>query len=155
MFFAGTALFALFLDQLSKAAVQRFLAEGESVTLIPRIFYLTYVRNPGAAFGLFAYQTAFFIAVTLTVIVLVLVMARQARENGRSLKLGMGMVLGGAAGNLIDRLRLGVVIDFLDFRIWPVFNLADAAIVLGALLLARELWKRGEGEKAPRSKQQA
>lgn len=136
-------LVTLLVDQSSKALVKYLLPEGQSLPVVPHLFHLTYIRNPGAAFGLFAYQTTFFILATFVIIVLVLLLARRIPEQRRLLKLSMGLILGGALGNLSDRLRSGLVIDFLDFRFWPVFNLADCAIVIGALLLVWEVWRGG------------
>ncbi len=136
--------FTLAVDQISKAVIKHFFVEGQSLPVIPHVFHLTYIRNPGAAFGLLAYQTNFFILATLVVIALVLVVARRIPERRRRLKLSMGLILGGAIGNLIDRLRYGLVVDFLDFRVWPVFNLADSAIVIGACLLVWEVWRSGQ-----------
>lgn len=136
-------LLTLVVDQFSKALVKYLLPVGHSLPVIPHVFYLTYIHNPGAAFGLFAYRTTFFVLATLVVIVLVLVLARYIPEHRRLLRLSMGLILGGAIGNLIDRLRYGLVVDFLDFRFWPVFNLADSAIVIGAFLLVWEVWRGG------------
>lgn len=141
----GIVLLTLIVDQSSKAIVRYLMVEGQSLPVIPHVFHLTYIRNPGAAFGLFAHQTAFFIAATLVVITLVLVAARRIPEDRWLLKISMGLILGGAVGNLIDRLRSGLVVDFLDFRVWPVFNLADSAIVIGACLLVLEVWRGGQG----------
>ena len=137
------ALLTLLVDQASKALVSSWLPEGQSLPVVPHFFHLTYIRNPGAAFGLFAHQTTFFILATLAVIVLVLVLAGRIPDRRRLLKSGMGLILGGALGNLIDRLRTGLVVDFLDFKFWPVFNLADCAIVIGACLLIWEVWRSG------------
>lgn len=137
------ALLTLLVDQSSKAIIKYLLSEGQSLPVVPHIFHLTYIRNPGAAFGLFAYQTTFFILATFVVVTLVLLLARRIPEHRRLLKLSMGLILGGALGNLIDRLRSGLVVDFLDFRFWPVFNLADCAIVIGAFLLVWEVWRGG------------
>lgn len=136
-------LITLAVDQLSKTIVQQLMVEGQSAPVIPAVFYLTYTRNPGAAFGLLPYQTLFFIMISVAVITLMLVVARRIPAHRHLLRTGMGLVTGGAAGNLIDRLRFGLVVDFLDFRFWPVFNLADTAIVIGACLLVLEVW-RGE-----------
>ncbi|HBT46877.1 MAG TPA: signal peptidase II [Peptococcaceae bacterium] len=133
-------------DQLSKMVVRRTLAPYESVPVLDNIFHLTHVNNPGAAFGLLAHRTPFFIAVGIIVVGLVLVAYSQFRTRGFYLQLALALQLGGALGNLMDRLRFGYVVDFLDFRIWPVFNLADVAIVGGTGLLVWNLWRR-EGEQ--------
>jgi len=119
------------------------MAEGQTISVIPHFFSLTYVLNPGAAFGLLPYKTTFFVAMTLIVAVLVLLVAWRASAQLWLLRLGLGLILGGALGNLVDRLRFGLVVDFLDFKVWPVFNLADSAIVVGAFLLAIEIWRGG------------
>lgn len=134
-------LLTMAIDQLSKLIVQRLMVEGQSVAIISHILYLTYTRNPGAAFGLFPHRKIIFIIVSALVIALMLAVVRRVPERHRLLRAGMGLVIGGAAGNLIDRLRFGMVVDFLDFRVWPVFNLADSAIVIGACLIALGLWR--------------
>ena len=134
-------LTALLADQLAKNIIQRVMTEGQSVQVLP-FFYLTYTRNPGAAFGLFAYQTNILIIITILVIVIMtaILLLRPTAGKNRLIKIGMGLVIGGALSNLIDRLQFGLVIDYLDFRIWPVFNLADTAIFIGACLLFKEIW---------------
>lgn len=108
---------------------------GETLPLVPNIFHLTYVRNPGAAFGFFAHKTTFFIGISLLVIFLIILGSSLLETRYFLLRLALALQLGGALGNFSDRLRTGYVVDFLDFRIWPVFNLADVALVLGIVLL--------------------
>ncbi len=139
-------LLTLLVDQASKYAVSTYMAQGESIPVLPPVFYLTYILNPGAAFGILANRTAFFIAVGVLVVGGVLVGYRFLPRERVWTRLALGLVVGGALGNLIDRVRLGRVIDFLDFRVWPVFNLADTAIVTGALLLLLDVWRAGSKE---------
>ena len=134
----------LIADQASKRLILTTFTPGESLPLLPGALHLTYVQNTGAAFGLFKGQQIVFIGVSLLVIVWV---AREfLRRPGAltsSTLWGYALVLGGAAGNLIDRLRFGFVVDFIDVRIWPVFNIGDSAITIGvALLLWHALKKR-------------
>jgi len=124
----------LILDQLSKYIVRQKIPHGESIPIINNIFHLTHISNQGAAFGIFKNQTYFFIIAAIAAIVFILINLRYKR--GLGVKIGLSLILAGAIGNLIDRVRLGAVIDFLDFRIWPVFNVADSAITIGAILLA-------------------
>ncbi|MQL52944.1 signal peptidase II [Desulfofundulus thermobenzoicus] len=151
MFFWVTALAALVVDQVSKELIQRWMWEGESIAVIPHVFHITYIRNPGAAFGLFPHRTGFFVAVTLLVAAAVVVAHLRLSPARHLMRISLGLVLGGAVGNLIDRLRFGLVVDFLDFRIWPVFNLADTAIVIGAFLLVLAVWRddRETGQVKP------
>jgi len=129
-------------DQLSKQLVTSMMELGQSITVISNFLYLTYVRNPGAAFGMLPYQTAFFIAVTLVVAVLILYYYRFLSEDHRWMRLGLSLQLGGALGNLIDRITSAYVIDFINFTIWPpVFNLADAAIVIGIGIFLLAFWR--------------
>lgn len=138
------SLLVLLLDQGSKYIVQHWMSVNQSIPLVPNIFHLTYVKNPGAAFGLLAYRTTFFIWVTLAVVLLILVFYRRLPGEKRLLRFALALQLGGALGNLLDRLRTGFVVDFLDFRVWPVFNLADSAIVVGMILLAWEILRAPE-----------
>src|SRR5690554_135295 len=111
----------------------------QTVPILQDIFHFTYRRNAGAAFGILAGQRLFFILVALAVIVIILLYARQVKENAL-LQIAFALQLGGALGNLYDRLIYGEVVDFLDFKIWPfVFNIADAALVVGVALFALDV----------------
>ena len=112
------------LDQVVKFLVAHEMFPGMSIPVIQDVFHITFVLNPGAAFGILAHQRSFFIV-------------------------GTALLLGGALGNLIDRVRFGHVIDFFDFRIWPVFNIADIAIVVGvAAIIYAILFKMHPAEDA-------
>ncbi len=140
---------ALAADQASKALVRWLLPRGKKLSLGP--FALRQVRNPGTAFGLIqGGSTAFFLASVALLLVMVAVFWRLRRGEGRGLAVALGLIIGGALGNIVDRLSAGAVIDFIDLRFWPVFNLADTAIVVGAgialFLVVRDVW-RGEGAR--------
>ncbi|MFA6350678.1 MAG: signal peptidase II [Candidatus Omnitrophota bacterium] len=126
------------LDQLSKALAINFLQLNTPVTLVKNFFYLTLVHNRGAAFGMLRNQLLLFILISLFAIFFIFFHLKE-KKNSFLRKVSLSLILSGAFGNLIDRLRFGYVIDFLDFRIWPVFNLADSALTIGALLLSWEL----------------
>jgi signal peptidase II len=130
----------LSLDQLTKFAISRNLSFLQSLPVIPRVFHLTLVANRGAAFGILKNQTLLFISTSLLAVVLIFFALRDNRRKGLY-SFSLSLILGGALGNLIDRLRFGYVIDFLDFRIWPVFNIADSAITVGAIVLGWSLLK--------------
>mgnify|MGYP003860072617 CR=1 FL=1 len=136
MFLIITAIIVLIIDQASKALVRSLMAVGESFSVIPGILYITYVRNSGAAFGLLPNQKVLFFIISLTVIIFILYYNRRMKIANRLLAISLGSLLGGAAGNLIDRLFVGMVTDFIDFRVWPVFNIADSAIVISVILIA-------------------
>jgi signal peptidase II len=125
----------LFADQFTKYLVVASFSPGESRPLIPPIADLTYVQNTGAAFGLFKGQQVLFIGFSLLVIAWI----ARAFLRGQSLSTatcrGYALILGGAVGNLIDRLRVGYVVDFINFHVWPVFNVGDSAITIGVTLL--------------------
>jgi signal peptidase II len=136
---AGAILLA---DQAAKFALQQSIALWERVPVIPGLFNLVHYRNPGAAFGILdnpqlPWQSGLLIGITALAIGLILYMLATSSERDVWLCYGLGAILGGAAGNLVDRIRLGEVIDYLDFYLgslhWPAFNLADAAISLGAV----------------------
>ena len=130
-------------DQLTKRLVDHQFAPGESLPLLPSVLRLTYVQNRGAAFGIFQGQQLLFIGLALGVIVWLGRELAIRPSVSRAVRWGCALVLGGAVGNLVDRLRLGYVVDFIDFRIWPVFNVGDSAITIGvALLVWRSLIHR-------------
>lgn len=134
-------LAVVILDQFSKYIVVENMALGESIPIIEEVFHLTYILNPGAAFGMFAHNRLFFIAIAVVVIGIIIWERREILASPWEVKAGCGLFLGGAIGNLIDRARQGLVIDFFDFRIWPVFNIADIAICIGVGLIIWNLLK--------------
>lgn len=134
---------ALFLtDRSSKIAARHFLAGTDGVPLLP-FFHLSYVENTGTAFGLFTGANAFFIAFTLAVLCYLAWNWRQLAEQlgGQAT---LALIAAGALGNLYDRVFIGRVIDFLDFRIWPVFNIADSCICVGAACMALQMLRHGK-----------
>jgi len=133
------SLAVLILDQVSKYLVKSHLAEFESIPIILNVFHLTYVNNSGAAFSLLRGRTSFFIIVTLLAMFLAVYFYFRVEKKWVLLRLGIALAIGGALGNLIDRVRFGQVVDFFDFRIWPVFNIADCAVVVGVLLICWQL----------------
>jgi len=137
MKFIGWTIFVILFDQGSKFFIQSKMKIGESIPIIKGIFHITYIENPRTAFGLFEYQTMFFmVAALISVILAILIYKKIVFKKDSFMYIPLTLVLGGAAGNLIDRVRIdGRVIDFLDFRIWPIFNCADMAIVCGMLIL--------------------
>lgn len=117
---------------------ERHLEGRPPIEIIPRVFQLQFTTNPGGAFGLFGRATWLFVGASFVVIVIILIASRKPPSLTGAVALGL--VLGGALGNLTDRLVRGPgfsgeVVDFLDFRVWPVFNVADSCIVIGAALL--------------------
>ena len=134
-------LAVVILDQFSKYIVVENMAVGESIPIIEEVFHLTYILNPGAAFGMFAHNRLFFIAIAIVVIGIIIWARKEILASPWEVKAGCGLFLGGAIGNLIDRARQGLVIDFFDFRVWPVFNIADIAICIGVGLIIWNLLK--------------
>jgi signal peptidase II len=126
-------------DQVTKALVVSNLREGESRRVIGGVLSWTYQRNPGSAFSLFQHIPVLFTIIAAVIAAVIVV--RAPRVHDRLAGIALGLVLGGAVGNLIDRIARppgvfrGRVIDFIDFHWWPVFNVADSAVVIGALLL--------------------
>lgn len=139
--------FLILVDQAIKFLVVAYMKLGESIPVLAGIFHITYIENPGAAFGLFANQRVIFIVAAALVIVAACLMYRRLMSEKVIVRWGVALLLGGAAGNLIDRVRIGCVIDFLDFRIWPVFNIADIGICIGVTLLMYALLYDNEKEK--------
>ncbi len=131
-----TAAFVFIADRLSKYAALKSLTAGESLKAIPGIFHITLVLNNGAAFGLLKNWAALFIIFSFLAIALIILFIHRSSGMGLALATSLALILGGASGNLVDRLKFGYVIDFLDFRIWPVFNIADSAISVGIAMLA-------------------
>ncbi len=138
----------LFVDQWTKHAIQQRLVLYQKVEVIHGFFNLVHVRNTGGAFGIFGGErgglgSLLFVVVSLAAIGSILFLFVRLREDEKRLSFSLSLVLSGAIGNLIDRLRYGEVVDFLDFYLlsyhWPAFNIADSAICLGIGLMALEL----------------
>lgn len=136
-------------DMATKLWVDASLSFADRIPVVEGFFYLTHVRNPGAAFGLFSGAPAtlritLFVGITLVAIAMIFSFYRRLAPGERLSALSLGMILGGAGGNLVDRIFRGEVVDFLHFRLWggyqwPDFNLADSFIVVGVALLIIEL----------------
>ncbi|MBD3380371.1 MAG: signal peptidase II [Candidatus Omnitrophica bacterium] len=133
------------LDQATKLLAVNFLKAGETVPVLKDVFHLTLVYNTGAAFGILASRVHLFImiAVISSGIIIYFLRSRSHSAVFRE-KLSLYFILGGTLGNLTDRLRVGAVIDFFDLRVWPVFNVADSFITIGAVLLAWSIFFKGK-----------
>lgn len=138
------SLVTILFDQVTKIQVMQAMRLHESIPIIPNFFSLTYIRNPGAAFGLLAsssngFRLIFFAVTSLFALALLGMIFFRLPQDDWVGQLSIAGILGGAIGNLLDRIRYGEVIDFLDFYIdryhWPAFNVADAAITVGVFFL--------------------
>lgn len=149
-FFALVAMGTVIVDQLSKAWIRDWLPLHSGYEIVPGVLTFFHILNEGAAWSMLAGQRFFLIGVTLVVMVVVLQMAREFAPHSLIARLGLGLIFGGAVGNLIDRVWLGAVTDFIDLdtsirwiREFPVFNIADSALTVGVgLLLFEMLWHR-------------
>jgi signal peptidase II len=148
------SLIVLALDAWTKWLVSGHISPHESISLIPDLFELVHVRNTGAAFGIGANSGSQLVPLllnggALAVFLTVVVYAIRTAVTDRVLQVGLHLILGGAIGNLLDRFRLGYVVDFLDVYIrdhhWPAFNVADSAICIGIALLFLDMRRKPEG----------
>ena len=137
--------FIVLVDRLSKIFFSDLLVYGESLPIIRNVLHMTMVHNTGIAFGFFKDQGITFIVIPIVAVVLLVFNIYYYRQNNEALSrtyiVAFSLILGGAIGNLIDRIVYGHVIDFIDFRVWPVFNIADSAITIGAILIAYKCFK--------------
>lgn len=140
----------VFLDFITKAYISSTMSLHESIVVIGGFFNITYVRNPGAAFSFLAdapqvFRMVFFVTVTVFAILLVLYYIVKSKIEEPVAIFALSLIVSGAAGNLIDRVRFGEVVDFIDVYIashhWPAFNVADSAITVGAFILILEIFK--------------
>jgi signal peptidase II len=148
MRFYVVALTVIALDQFSKFAIQSAIPLGHTVPLIPDLFAIVHVLNPGAAFGLMAARSSafrhpFFVGISVLAIGFIIYYRHRGLRGHSLASFALSLILGGALGNLIDRLRLGMVVDFIDVHYfqyhWPAFNIADSAITIGVSLMLLEL----------------
>lgn len=157
---AAIAGCVIILDQLTKLYIHGSFGLGETVPVIKDIFHITYVRNTGAAFGMFhdsskAFRDAFFLSMPPIALAIILYMLRSVANDDRWQIFSLSLIFGGAIGNYIDRLRFGYVIDFLDIHYhdywsYPAFNIADSGIVVGVglLLVLMTLRDRANAKRA-------
>jgi len=133
------AVVMIVIDQWTKYLVIENMTIGESIPIIDNIFYLTSHRNPGAAWGILQGQMWFFYMITLIVVGIIIYYIEHYAKTNRLLGVSLGLVLGGAIGNLIDRVRFQEVVDFVDVYIfsydYPIFNVADSSLVVGVILI--------------------
>lgn len=129
-------------DRVTKYLVVTNMTEGQSLPVVEGIFHWTYVLNPGAAFGMMAHNRILFLAVGAAVVAAVWYFRRDILAEGPLVRSGAALFLGGALGNLWDRAQTGLVVDFFDFRVWPVFNVADIAICVGAALVVLGIFRK-------------
>ena len=144
--FAIIASVGIVIDQITKIAVDRSMQLFDSIPIVEHFFHLTYVRNRGAAFSFLSnasWRLPFFITVSIIAAIVILVAFQKMRDDQRLAHTSLALIFSGAVGNLIDRIRLGEVIDFLDAHWyrhhWPAFNVADSLICVGVFLLAIDL----------------
>jgi signal peptidase II len=151
----SVALSIILLDQWTKFLIHQSMRLHESITVVEGFFAITYIRNPGAAFGFLAnlsdhFRFYFFVIISVVALIFLWAFFLKTPQEDFWTQVGISLVVGGAIGNLIDRLRLGEVIDFLDFFIgsahWPAFNVADSAISMGLTLLILQLFLRSRAE---------
>jgi signal peptidase II len=144
LLFFGVALLILLLDQVSKWMAVTHIEAHQTLAVIPGFFRLVLVKNRGMAFGIFSHTRSgfyyyFLVFTTIGAIVVIFFFFFWIKGNKKWLTVGLSLILGGAVGNLVDRVRLGYVIDFLDFFIkgyhWPAFNVADSAVTVGTFWL--------------------
>lgn len=138
-FFASTVLLIL-LDQASKWWIQWKLIPGQSVPIVPGVLHLTLSFNSGIAFGLFPQFGGLFLWLSLAIVAVVLIVYLRLPAPSAWTTAIASLLAGGALGNVLDRLRLGHVVDFIDFRVFPVFNLADTAVTCATILWVVKHW---------------
>jgi signal peptidase II len=146
--FLAVALLIPLADQIVKWLIISRLSLHESIPVIPGLLQITHIHNSGIAFGFFPGLPRLFMVVTIVSMLVVVYFYLTIRPRTLLVTLGCALILGGAAGNLIDRLHYGYVVDFIDFTFWPAFNVADSSVSVGVtLLLASFVWGKEEIKK--------
>ena len=144
--FARLALAVLVLDQIPKAVIRANLEPRERIDVFPG-FQISRVANEGIAFGLFPGRQAIVAVLTVVALCAIAIALAGLVARNATVAAGAGLLVGGSLGNLIDRLTLGAVVDFIDFARWPAFNVADCAITVGAILIVIGLMQDAEGDE--------
>lgn len=144
----------LVIDIISKLLISNLMYVGQSIKIIKDFFNITYVRNTGAAWSILSGKTWLLIIVSLIIIALIVFYIYKNKPKTKIEKISYSMIIGGAIGNLIDRIIYGYVVDFLDFNIfgydYPIFNLADSFILIGVILLVIYTWRCKDGNQGNR-----
>ena len=135
MFLFILGIILIVFDQITKLLITNKLDLGQSIPVIDGILHFTYVRNPGIAFGLFPKMNIVIIALSIVTIVLLFSIYKKTNSGNLWIRTALVFITSGAVGNLLDRIQYNVVIDFIDFRVWTVFNLADSFIIIGVTVL--------------------
>lgn len=138
----STALTIILIDQIAKFLIKANFDLNQNLQIIKNIFHITYINNFGAGFGILQQQTSILISISLIVIGVIFYFMDKVKNKELLLQLLIGFILGGTIGNLIDRIAYGYVIDFLDFRIWPIFNFADSFVTIGVIGLIVYFWRK-------------
>ena len=149
MAFVVALLAVLGLDQVTKHYVATTFAPGESRIFIPHAVWWTYVQNHAGAFGLFGTQPWLLVAMALVVLGVFWYAFRDLASRSIVVRIAFGAIVGGAIGNIVDRFHYGFVVDFIDFRWWPVFNAADSCITLGVAVLILTTFRRDRRAATP------
>jgi len=145
IFFSALSIFLI--DQIIKFYILKHLCLGQEIPVIKNIFSISFVTNKGIAFGLFSNSNFPFVLISIAVLVCMTLVFISFNKDAISkkarvwIKIAYGLILGGAFSNMLDRIRIGEVIDFLDFHIWPVFNIGDSAICVGAGIFVLNILK--------------
>ncbi len=152
------SLVVLVLDQATKLLIDRTMDIHSSITVVQNFFDITYIRNKGAAFGFLAdssFRLPFFIMISVIAVIVIIGIFRKLRPEQKLTAFSLALIFAGALGNLIDRVRLGEVIDFLYVHwyehYWPAFNVADSAICVGVFLLAIDMLREERRQKSGKS----
>jgi signal peptidase II len=158
MYYLLLGFVVVVLDQATKFMIQTKMSPWQSISVLPGWFSITFVENFGAAFGILQSKTFLLIGMTIVVLLVVWFNRRQLHKFPRVFRVGLALAIGGSLGNFVDRVRLGYVVDFFDFHVWPVFNVADMGIVCGVGLIilgmfGRDLFGRFPFHPRPAGKQ--
>lgn len=144
MYFYIPLILCLLLDQLLKYWIRTNMTLGQSIPVLTGIFHITYIENPGAAFGILSNHRMLFLVLTAVIVSIMYYLYRSLRNKRSLAACSLGLIISGAIGNFIDRFLRGTVTDMFDFQIWPVFNIADICICIGIFILCYILMIKGE-----------